>query len=293
MKMIKAIFPRSWLLPAVTAIYAPIVLFSGHSAAQSAQEDSVAVAGAKTINGIYDHGIEELLGYELVNLLPESIPFTEGEDLVFTIRYGLINAGEATLEIPNMAVLDSVECYHIVSVARTNKAFDRIFKVRDKHESFMDSELLISRRFVKHLREGKFKKDMTIDFDQKNHVAVYKDKQVPIVPNTRDFLTALYYIRTLAARPGQAVAMANHTDGRNYPIYVKFISRERVSVPAGEFDCIVVEPVMETSSIFENKGKLTIWLTDDNVRMPVMLRSQVIVGAFEAVLKEYTLGGRR
>lgn len=293
MKMIKACLARSELLPAVTALFFLIVLFSGHSAAQSVEEDSVAVAGAKTIKGIYDHGIKELLGYELVNLLPESIPFGEGENLVFTIRYGLINAGEATLEIPNMAVLGGVECYHIVSMARTNKAFDRIFKVRDKHESFMDSELLISRRFVKHLREGKFKKDMTIDFDQENHVAVYKNKQVPIVPNTQDFLTALYYIRTLAARPGQAVAMANHTDGKNYPIYVKFISRERISVPAGDFDCIIVEPVMETSSIFENKGKLTIWLTDDNVKMPVMLRSQVIVGAFEAVLKEYTLSDRR
>ena len=293
MNKIKTCLSRCRVLPAVTALLVPFVLFSGQSGAQTAREDSLATAGTNTVKGSYDHGIRELLGYELVNILPGSIPFGEGEDLVFTIRYGLINAGEATLEIPNMAVLDSVECYHIVSMARTNKAFDRIFKVRDKHESFMDSELLISRRFVKHLREGRFKKDMTIDFDQKNHVAIYKDKQVPIVPNTHDFLTALYYIRTLAARPGQAVAMANHTDGKNYPIYVKFISRERVSVPAGDFDCIVVEPVLETSSIFENKGKLTIWLTDDSVRMPVMLRSQVIVGAFEAVLKEYTLSDRR
>ena len=60
-------------------------------------------------------------------------------------------------------------------------------------------------------------------------------------------------------------------------------------MPAGEFDCLVLEPVLETSSIFEHKGKLTIWLTDDTVRMPVLLRSKVIVGAFEAVLKEYEL----
>ena len=46
---------------------------------------------------------------------------------------------------------------------------------------------------------------------------------------------------------------------------------------------------METSAIFENTGKLTIWITDDNFRIPVLMRSKVAVGSFEAVLKEYTL----
>ncbi len=291
MTTIYAWFRKCSTIGGMTPFIALVVLFSGQSFAHLATDDSTAVDLRRTTAGTFDHGIEKLEGYELVNLLPERIPFGEGENLVFIIRYGLINAGEATMEIRNMAVLDSVDCYHIVSLARSNKAFDRIFKVRDRHESFMDSEWLTSRRFVKHLREGKFKRDMKIDFDQEDHVAIYEDKRVPIAPNTHDFLTALYYIRTLPARPGQAVALANHTDGKNYPIYIKFISRERIEVPAGEFDCIVVEPVLETSAIFENRGKLTIWLTDDNVRMPVMLRSQVIVGAFEAVLKEYTLSG--
>jgi hypothetical protein len=64
-----------------------------------------------------------------------------------------------------------------------------------------------------------------------------------------------------------------------------------VTVPAGTFDCLVVEPVLQTSSIFEHKGKLTIWLTDDSLKMPVLMRSKVVVGAFEAVLKEYTTSG--
>ena len=83
--------------------------------------------------------------------------------------------------------------------------------------------------------------------------------------------------------------MPNHSDGKNYPIFVKALRRERVEVQAGTFDCLVIEPVLETSAILENKGKLTIWLTDDNVRMPVLMRSKVIVGSFEAVLKEFTV----
>ncbi len=231
----------------------------------------------------------ELEGMEIVHRFPELVPYGEGELLTFAIQYGLIYAGDATLEIRNIAEFDSTRAYHIISTAKTNGAFDRIFKVRDRHDSFMDFDNLYSLSFEKHLREGKFKRDVKVVFDQKEHIAVYPDKRVPIPPNTQDFLSALYYARTLNLGVGQAIAMANHTDGKNYPIFIKVIRRERVKVPAGEFDCLVVEPVLQTSAIFENKGKLTIWVTDDTVKMPVLLRSKVVVGAFEAVLKDYRL----
>jgi hypothetical protein len=234
----------------------------------------------------------QLEGFRLVNLLPEAVPFGDGEILTFSIQYGLIYAGDATLEIRNVATLDSARAYHITSLARTNSTFDVLFKVRDRVDSFMDVNNLFSLRFEKHLREGKFKRDEKVVFDQKNHLAVYDDKKVPIPPNTQDFLSALYYVRTLPIDVGMAIAMANHTGGKNYPIYIKVLRRERVKVPAGEFDCLVCEPVLQTTSIFENKGKLTIWLTDDRVKMPVLMRSKVVIGAFEALLKQYTLSPR-
>jgi hypothetical protein len=231
----------------------------------------------------------QLEGFKLVHLFPRVVPFGEGELLTFSIQYGLIHAGEATLEVRNVAELDSARAYHIISTARTSSAFDHIFKVRDRHDSLIDYDNLFSLSFEKHLREGKFKRDEKVVFDQKRHLAIYPDKQVPIPPNTQDFLSALYYARTLPLGVGQAIAMANHTGGKNYPIYIKVLRRERIKVPAGEFDCLVVEPVMQTTGIFENKGKLTIWVTDDTVRMPVLLRSKVVIGAFEAVLKSYRL----
>jgi len=227
--------------------------------------------------------------FKIVKPLPEMVYFGVGEKLVFAIQYGLIYAGDATMEIRNIAMLDSVKTYHVVSLARTNRAFDLIYKVRDHHESFIDYNNLYSIRFEKHLREGGFRRDETVTFDQKNHLAVYEDKKVGIPPMTQDFLSALYYVRTVELNTGEAVYLANHSGGKNYPIYVKVLRHETVEVPAGEFDCIVIEPVLKTSSIFKHEGKLTIWLTDDNVKMPVLLRSKVVVGSFEARLKEYTL----
>ena len=261
------------------------VLYSGHfTGAIRAQDTAHVVTRSGT-----DHGYEMIEGFELVQPVPDRVPFGEGEYLLFAIQYGLIYAGDATLEVRSDAELNGRPAYHLVSTARTNGTFDVIYKVRDRHESFMDKEFLYSLRFEKHIREGKFRRDKEVDFDQANHLAIYPDRQVGIPPNTQDFISALYYVRTIPLEPGQAVWMANHSDGKNYPIFVKALRRERIKVKAGEFDCLVIEPVLETSAIFENTGKLTIWLTDDNVRMPVLMRSKVVVGSFEAVLKEYTL----
>jgi hypothetical protein len=258
-----------------------IVLVSGHIVGPAGRLSAAPLSS--------DEREAQLAGFELVNLTPETVPFGEGEYLLFAIQYGLIYAGDATLEIRNIATIDGIRAYHIISNARTSKTFDIIFKVRDRYESFMDYDNLISLRFSKHIREGKFRRDESVVFDQKNHIARYADKEVPIPPSTQDFLSALYYARTLPLDVGQAIQMANHTGGKNFPIYVKVLRRERIEVQAGTFDCLVVEPVLQTPSIFEHKGKLTIWLTDDTVKMPVLLRSKVVVGAFEAVLKEYRL----
>jgi hypothetical protein len=47
-----------------------------------------------------------------------------------------------------------------------------------------------------------------------------------------------------------------------------------------------VEPVLKYPGIFENKGKLTVWVTDDQRRIPVLMRSKILIGAISAVLEE-------
>jgi len=178
-------------------------------------------------------------------------------------------------------------CYRIVSDARTNDFFSKFYQVRDRYESFMDTTELYSLHYEKHVREGKFKRDEAVEFDQEAHIATYKDKTVPIPPRAQDVLSALYYVRTLPLEPGQDIALANHTDGKNYPLVVKVHGRERVKVDAGEFDCLVVEPILRGPGVFTQKGRLTVWLTDDDVRMPVLMKSKVVIGYVAAVLKSY------
>lgn len=226
---------------------------------------------------------------EIDSLLPVFVPFGEGEKFTYNVQYGIVNAGEATLEVRNISVVDSIACYNIVSNARTNDVFSVFFKVRDRFVSLMDTTALVSVRYEKNIREGKFKRQEAVRFDQKKHKATYKDKVVVIAPRTQDVLTSMYYIRTLPLKVGQSIALANHTDGKNYPLVVRVLRKERITVEAGTFDCLVVEPFLRGPAIFNQKGRLTVWMTDDRYKIPVLMKSKVIIGAVSAVLKDFRI----
>ena len=101
----------------------------------------------------------------------------------------------------------------------------------------------------------------------------------------------MYYIRTQELIPGQDVFIDNHTSKKNFPLKLKVLKKERVKVPAGEFDCVVVEPVMRAEGIFKAKGRIWVWLTDDQYKMPVLMKTEVFfLGSISAQLKEFGRG---
>jgi len=221
-------------------------------------------------------------------------PFGVGERFVFSVGWEFVNAGTAVMEIPEIVRLNGRKCYHLVSSAKSNSVFSVFFKVEDKVESFMDVHGLYSLRYDKHLSEGKFRSDVSMVFDQENHLAIYDAGQdsFPVPEYIQDVLSAFYFVRTQELTVGQSLFVDNHTDKKNYPLEVKVLRREKVKVSAGEFQCLVVEPILQTPGIFEQKGSLTVWLTDDEVKMPVLMKSKVVIGSIVTELTSYQLGER-
>lgn len=216
--------------------------------------------------------------------------FGVGERLKFKVRWGPIKAGNATMEIPEIIEYNGRKCYRIVSTAESSKFFSAFFKVRDRVESITDVEGLYSLHFEKHIREGKFQSDQFVDFDQQNHLALTDKDTIPVPPFVQDVLSALYYVRTQPLEIGKSIFVDNHTDKKNYPLEVKVLKKERVEVDAGTFDCVVVQPILQAAGVFEQKGTLTVWLTDDQKKMPVLMKSKVMIGSISTELTDYRPG---
>ncbi len=222
--------------------------------------------------------------------------FGLGEKLVFDVRYGFITAGQAGLEIlPEPVTYRGARCYHIHTWARSSRSFSRIFKVEDGVHAYMDSQGIFSWYFQKSLNEGSYHDTKIVDYDHENGRAYLSDDGAPsdtseIPPYVQNIITALYYTRLLPLEVGKSFHVETHDIRMTYPLKINVLEYETIKVPAGTFNCYKLEPTLESEGIFKQKGRIFIWLTDDQYRMPVMMRSEVLIGAISADLREFSRG---
>jgi hypothetical protein len=218
-------------------------------------------------------------------------PIRPGESLRFAVQYGPVKAGTAYLEVAQIREWKGRPVYNLVARAESNSFFSRIYKVRNRIESFWDQEGLFSWRYMENRREGGHKFKNEIVFDHTLHQAQYADgHSAPIPEHVQDALSAFYYTRFQALPMGGSIKFDYHASKKSQPLEVKILGRERIETPAGKFDCVAIEPLLKAGGIFKNKGRLVIWLTEDERRMPVLMRSKVMIGSISVVLQEARLG---
>ncbi len=233
-----------------------------------------------------------------------SLPHTTfgvGEDLHYVVKWGVVLAGYSSLSVPEIVDINHRPTYHIVSTARSGGVVSAFYHVEDHNDVWLDEEALITVRYEKRIHEGKFQIDETSLLDQVAHrwktrsyrldKNTYEEKEGDLPANALDSFGSLYYVRTLPLEVGQIYTLDVHSGDKVYPLIVKVLKREKIKVPAGKFDCIVVEPFLNGPGIFISKGKkLQVWLTDDERRIPVRMRSEIMIGHVSAELTPYQTG---
>jgi hypothetical protein len=218
-------------------------------------------------------------------------PFREGEYLKFSVRYGFVSAGSAYLEVPKSEDVNGKKALVLQARAESNAFFSRFYKVRNTIRSIWDRDGRYSYRFTENRREGGYRTQTDIEFDYDRLEARYRDgKTYPVPPHVQDALSSFYFARTQALPLGGSIVFDYHASRKSLPLEVRVLGRERIDTPAGSFNCVAIEPLLKAGGIFKNKGRLVIWITDDERRMPVLLRSKVTVGSISVVLQEFRSG---
>lgn len=219
------------------------------------------------------------------------VPFSVGEKLVFSVEYGPISAGTATMEVSEIAEVNGRTCYHIVSLERTNDFFSRFFRIRDRYDSYIDTLTLSTVRFEKRIEEGKYKAEGHVTIDLDRLVGMYSDGDtVEVIKGAKDAIATVYFVRTLDIGVGDTFYVSNHTDKENYMLEITVPRAMKVYAALGTFDCIEVQPKLEGTKVFEGRKGLTVWFTDDEWRIPVLIRSKLMIGSIQAIIKDIEFG---
>ena len=222
-------------------------------------------------------------------------PFQPGEKMHYVLRWGIFSAGEATLEVHEMDTIQGVEAYHFVMTARSNSFIDAFFKVRDRIDSYADAGMNHSLYYEKDQHEGKTRRNIKVDFDWEKNESTYvnfdtEPKVVSQKPGSFDPLAVFYFTRMLNLQEGEEFEQPV-TDGKRTMMGIlRVIGKEKVTVAAGTFDTLILEPDMQkVEGVFSKKqrAKTKLWVTNDERRLLVKMKSKVKVGSFVAELDFY------
>ena len=223
----------------------------------------------------------------------ENKAFRDGEFLKYKFAYGIMNAGEATLEVKKVKKkIQNRDILHIIGRGYSISAFDWFFKVRDKYETYLDEEGIFPWLFVRRIEEGGYKKEQDYKFFQNEekveHVQKKEEHKVP--QGVQDMISSFYYARTIdysKAKKDDVFEFESFVDGELYPIKIKFAGIKTIKIDAGKFECMVFHPVVQEGRVFKNDDDLTVYITNDENKIPILARAKVLVGSIRMELIDY------
>ncbi len=222
--------------------------------------------------------------------------FQRGEELKYWVYYdapllGKVYAGKATLEVTrDRDLFNGKPTYHAIGRGRSTGSFDFFFKVRDRFESWFNEEDLRPHRFIRRTNEGGYVVNDDVDFDYEKMTARSRQKEVSIKPNTYDMVSAYYFARNLdidSIQLDDSFPIDFYLDDSVYTSAIIYKGIEIVETSMGKFRCMKFMPMVITGEVFDNPYPMSLWITDDKNRIPILVKSEIIVGSIKAELFDY------
>lgn len=226
----------------------------------------------------------------LGNLQPrKAVPFDTGERLTYDVRFGGIKVGTGRMEVMGTTDVRGRETWHTRFTVKGGIPF---YKVNDRLESWIDTRTFESLRFVQDLEEGSRDKERYYEiFPEK---ATYSERgeveHAPSVEDPLDDAAFLYFVRTIPLEVGKTYEFNRYFRPDRNPVKIRVVRKDTITVPAGRYPTIVIQPVIKSKGIFSEKGHAEMWLTDDSRRLLVQMKTDLSIGSLNLYLRGYVPG---
>jgi hypothetical protein len=213
------------------------------------------------------------------------VPFAVGERLEYDVRFGPWKVGSGTMEVSGIAHVRGRETYHTVFTVRGGNF---AYRVNDRYESWIDTRTGNSLRYRQDQHEGNRDVERNFEFFPERAVFTENDEpEEPSVANPLDDGSFIYFLRTIPLNVGETYSFERYFRPDRNPVTIRVLRRERIRVPAGEFDAIVLQPIIKSRGLFGENGHAEVWLSDDENHIMLQMKSGLKIGSLNLYLKSY------
>jgi len=226
----------------------------------------------------------------------ENSAFSPGEKLVFRAYYssaltGNVTAGEASLEVQQRSeMIGGRSTMPVIGLMRTRGLFNLFFRVNNRFESYIDRSAIAPLLFIRRVEEGKYRKSQDVMFNHFDQVAVSNSGTLPIPAYVQDIISAFYFARTYEFENPQVGDEFNvdfFLDDSVYVTRIVFDGYERINTRLGTFNTLRFKPMVLSGKVFSQPYPMTLWISDDKNRVPLLVESGLVVGSVKLELSEY------
>jgi Protein of unknown function (DUF3108) len=218
-------------------------------------------------------------------------PFEVGETLSYSAKLGMLTLGSGTLEV---AAVDTVRGEAAFRFRFRLKGKAVFYSLDDVLESWVDVEDFTSKRFVQDFVENDKPKHRAFEIfpDSGFYRESGQDSTQPTVADPLDDAAFFYFVRITPLQVGRKYVFDRYFKKEKNPVTIEVVKREKMELPDGrEVQCLVLHPVIDTKGLFSKRSDTRIWLTDDERRLPVQIRSKFPFGTITLRLNDMVLPG--
>ena len=222
--------------------------------------------------------------------------FQDGEWFRFRMRYGFLNASYATATVRETTFKDQA-VYHVAATGKTTGFARWFFKVDDYFDSYFEKEIVRPIRFVRNISEGNYKRHVEIDFDHNTQSGIMNDllrktkTEIDFAPNLQDLVSTFYFLRNHfdleGIQVGETASLHMIYDKKPFAFRFRFLGYENVKTKFGVVPCVKFRPYVKEGRIFKKESGLSLWVSNDNNRVPIKVVAELSVGSLDVDLVDF------
>jgi hypothetical protein len=218
--------------------------------------------------------------------------FTNNEKLEFRVHYGLINAASIVFEVgPALVQKYDRKCFNVKAEGKTLKSFDWAYKVRDRFETYIDAEAIAPISYNKNIQEDKYTDNDLVTFKHNSKKLFGVKGMLDMPVYTHDVISAIYYVRNIdftKSKVGDKFPLDVYLDNKIYNLGFKYAGKETITTDIGKVKCIKLVPTLIVDRVFKDQEDMTVWISDDENKIPIRVKAKIMVGSIKVDLTSYS-----